>query len=153
MRKMLMVTLFTLATLPWALAQQPGGMQAPGSQSPGSQVPGESQSQSATPGNAGQDATQPGAQGQMANTQITEGCLGGSNPNYTITDKTGTTYKLNIPPNADASPLASHIGESVQVAGEVKDAGKPNKASIDVSKIGKGMGNCPAGSSGAPPKK
>ena len=92
----------------------------------------------------------------MANAPVTEGCLGGSEPNYTITDKAGTTYRLNIPPNADTSKLAQHVGEPVQVAGNVKDAGNAGNASIDVQRIGAGMGKCPgSGPSGAqsPPKQ
>jgi hypothetical protein len=50
---------------------------------------------------------------------IAEGCLGNSNPNYTITDPTGTTCKLNVPPGADVSSLQAHIGESVAVMGTV----------------------------------
>jgi hypothetical protein len=88
---------------------------------------------------------------------VTEGCLGGSNPNFTITDKAGTTYKLNIPPRADTSKLAQHVGEPVQVAGNVmKDTGKAGNASIDVQGIGRGTGQCGAGGSkGAqsPPKQ
>lgn len=151
MKKMLVVAVFTLATLAWAAAQQPGGMpQRSGGQatSPSSQIPDAGQQRPSTPGSADQDAPQTGAQagsqGQAANAPITEGCLGGSNPNFTITDKAGTTYKLNLPPNADASTLVPHVGESVQVMGEVKDAGRA--ASIDVSRIGRGTGTCPAGS-------
>src|SRR5215472_8888157 len=127
MKRMLVIALFMLATLAWAAAQQPGGTQ-------------------------GQSSGQAGSQGQAPNVPVTEGCLGGSNPNYTITDKSGTTYKLNIPPSADTSKLAQHVGESVNVAGSVNNAGK----AIDVQGIGKGSGKCPgAGSTGAqsPPKQ
>src|SRR5262245_25930374 len=121
MKNVLVVTLFMLAALPWALAQQPG--------SP--------------------DQAEP--QGQASSAPITEGCLGGSDPNYTITDKTGTAYKLNLPPKANPSTLASHVGESVQVKGDVKNAGKAN-ASIDVQAIGRGASDCPAsGTKGAQP--
>lgn len=132
MRRMLVVTVFVLATLAWAAAQQPGSAHQAAAQAGG----------------------QAGSQGQTPNAPITEGCLGGSNPNFTITDKAGTTYKLNIPPDADASTLVPHVGESVQVMGAVKDAGTPDKPSIDVSAIGRGTGNCPSGSSGgAQPKQ
>jgi hypothetical protein len=148
MKKILATVLFTLATLAWASAQQPGSMppqQGSGAAtSPGSQAPGATQSQPATPGN------------QAINAPVTEGCLGGSNPNYTITDKAGTTYKLNIPPNANTSVLAQHVGESVQVAGNVNGAGKAGNSSIDVQGIGRGSGNCPGSpSTGAqpPPKQ
>jgi hypothetical protein len=95
---------------------------------------------------------QAGPQGMEATPTVTEGCLGGSSPNYTLTDKTGTMYKLNIPPSADASKLAAHVGESVNVAGNVNSGGSP---SIDVRGIGKGTGTCPGSSKGAqsPPKQ
>ena len=151
MKNIAVVFLFMLATVAWAAAQQP---QSPPDRSNGSagstsRTPGAGQSSGSTTG-AGQDQSG----GQTSNAPVTEGCLGGSNPNYTVTDKTGTTYKLNIPANADASKLASHIGEPVQVLGDVKGGGKTN-ASIDVQGVGKGTGTCPgSGSSPAqtPPK-
>jgi hypothetical protein len=143
MRKFLVVSLFMLATLAWAAAQQFDSAPERNSgqaASPSSQAPGATQTQPSTPGSANQA-------GQASNAPVTEGCLGGSAPNFTITDKTGTAYKLNMPPNADTSKLASHVGESVQVQGDVKDAGKPGNASIDVQGIGRGTGNCPASGS------
>ena len=131
MKKTLVITLFMLATLAWSAAQQPGS----------------------TPEQSGGQA---GSQGQAPNVPVTEGCLGGSNPNFIMTDKAGITYKLNFPPNADASKLAQHVGESVQVAGNVKDTDKAGNASIDVQGIRRGTGQCPAsGSKGAqsPPKQ
>lgn len=130
MKKMLAITLFMLATLAWAAAQQPGN---PPDRSGG----------------------QPRPQDPAVNAPVTEGCLGGSHPNFTITDKAGTTYKLNIPPTADTSKLGQHVGESVQVAGNV-NGGKAGNASIDVQGIGRGTGTCPpSGSKGAqpPPKQ
>ncbi len=151
MKKTLVTVLFMLATLTWAAAQQPGS-------NPSSQMPGASQSQPSMPGSAGQNTTpggtQAGSQDPAANAPITEGCLGGSDPNYTITDTAGTTYKLNIPPTANTSKLAQHVGEPVQVAGNV-NSGKAGSSSIDVQGIGRGTSKCPAsGSSGAqsPPK-
>jgi hypothetical protein len=162
MRKMLVLSLFMLATLVWAAAQQPGGMpQGSGGQatSPSAQRP-DTQPQPSMPGSADQNpaqgSAQPGSQVPASNAPITEGCLGGANPNYTITDQAGTTYKLNIPPGADASTLASHIGEPVAVVGAVNNTGAASKGSIDVSKIGKGTTKCPgSGSTGAqpPPKQ
>jgi hypothetical protein len=158
-KMMLLVAVLMLATLVWA-AQQPGSTGRSGGQAtpPSSQIPDASQPRPSTPGSADQDSAQTGAQAgsqvPAANAPITEGCLGGSNPNYTITDKTGTTYKLNLPPGADASSLTPHVGESVQVLGDLKNAG--TAPSIDVSKIGRGNGKCPAsGSTGAqpPPKQ
>jgi hypothetical protein len=133
MKNMLVMTLFILAMIAWAAAQQPG-------------------TQPSKPGSA----DQAGSRAQEPQAPVTEGCLGGSAPNYTITDSSGTVYKLNMPPNADTSKLASHVGESVQVQGDVKDAGKPGNASIDVQAIGRGTGSCPAGApknTQSPPKR
>jgi len=125
MKKMLAITLFMLATLAWAAAQQPG----------------------TTPDRNNQ---QPGSPPQAARAPVTEGCLGGSGPNFTLTDKAGSTYKLNIPPPADTSKLGQHIGEPVAVEGNVN--GKAGNASIDVIGIRRGTGTCPAtGSKGAQP--
>jgi hypothetical protein len=147
MKKIFATILFTLTMLALGAAQQPGSGQSPSSPVPGA-------NQQSMPGSAdqtpGQSGAQPGAQAPMANVPVTQGCLGGSDPNYTITDTAGTTYKLNIPPSADTSKLAPHVGEPVQVAGNLK--GK----AIDVQGIGRGTNKCPAsGSTGAqsPPKQ
>jgi hypothetical protein len=122
MKKLFVIPLFLLA---WAAAQQP-----------------------ANPPNRG--SGQSSSQDPAANAPVTEGCLGGSDPNFTLTDKAGTTYKLNIPANADTSKLTQHVGESVAVAGNV--SAKAGNASIDVQGIGRGSGQCPAsGSKGAQP--
>lgn len=158
MKKMLLTTLFVLVTLTWAAAQQSGGYpNGSGGQAtpPSSQMPGAGQSPNGADRNPSANSTQPGSQAPMPNAQVTEGCLGGSDPHYTITDTTGTTYQLNIPPKADTSKLASHVGESVQVAGNV-NSGKSGPSSIDVQGIGRGTGTCSAnGPSGAqaPPKR
>jgi len=148
MRKMLVVIMFLLATLAWAAAQQPGMGQ------PGSQAPGAGQMQPPTAGNpAGepdQGGTQAAPQEPMVNAPVTEGCLGGHDPNFTLTDSSGTTYKLNIPPNADTSKLAAHLGESVNVAGAV-NTGKADSQTIEVRGIGRGSGTCPASGEKAPP--
>ncbi|HEY3928179.1 MAG TPA: hypothetical protein VGL89_07390 [Candidatus Koribacter sp.] len=143
MKKSMIFAAFMLSALVWAGAQQPNDMPAQsGSQatSPSSQMP--SQSPSATPSTPEQSAPQAtpqaGAAGQSMNGSVTEGCLGGTNPNFTITDASGKSYKLNLPAGADGTRLTSHVGESVQVAGDVKSG------AIDVTKIGKGTGSCPA---------
>ena len=143
MKNILVITLFILAAIAWAAAQQSGSASERNSgqiASLSSQAPGATQTQPSKPGSADQS----GSRGQASQAPVTEGCLGGSAPNYTITDSNGTVYKLNMPPNADTSKLASHVGESVQVQGDVKDAAKPGNASIDVQAIGRGTGSCPA---------
>lgn len=153
MKNILVSALFVLATVGWAAAQQPGAPSGGQATSPGSQMPGASQSQPGMPGSPDQGTGPAGAQAApqapTANAPITEGCLGGHEPNYTITDTAGTTYKLNIPPRADTSKLAQHVGEPVQVAGNVNGSGKSGKASIDVQGIGRGTGTCPSNGSGA----
>lgn len=147
MKNILVVTLFMLASVAWAAAQQPGSAPDPSSgqaTSPSSQAP--SQSQPSAPSGQSQ------AQGQASNAPVTQGCLGGKDPHYTVTDKAGTTYRLNIPPKADTSKLASHVGEPVQVMGDV-NTGKAGDASINVQGIGKGMGTCPgSGATQSSPK-
>jgi cytoskeletal protein RodZ len=155
MKNVLVIILFMLATLAWAAAQQSGSAPDPSSgqsTSPSSQAPDAGQSQPSTPGSADQT----GSPDQASPATVTEGCLGGSNPNYTITDKTGTAYKLNLPANANTASLASHVGELVQVKGDVKDSGAAGNASIDVQAIGRGTGSCPASGSKdtqSPPKQ
>ena len=108
MKTMLVTTLFMLATLTWAVAQQPGSAPERSSgqaTAPSSQVPGANQSQPSTPG--GSD--QAGSQDQASSAPVTEGCLGGSDPNFTLTDRANITYKLNIPTNADTSKLRPHV--------------------------------------------
>lgn len=142
MKNILAMTLFMLAMLAWAAAQQTDRAPERNSgqtASPSSQERDAAQTQPSKPGSA----DPAGSRNQESQAPVTEGCLGGSAPNYTITDNTGTVYKLNMPPNADTSKLGSHVGESVQVQGDVKDADKPGKASIDVQAIGRGTGNCP----------
>jgi len=139
LKKILAVTLFMLAAFAWAAAQQPMTQEP----SAPSQSPTQSGRQTAP-----QDQTQPD---QTTSATVTEGCLGGSNPNFTLTDKAGTTYKLNIPANADTSKLAAHVGESVAVAGNVNGTG--NSSTIDVRGIGRGTGTCPGSKSSPPPPK
>jgi hypothetical protein len=148
MKKISLITLFMLATLAWAAAQQTGSMGQSGQATvPGAQTPGTSPSQPGMPGSAGQSGM-PRAADDPASAPVTEGCLGGAAPNFTITDKTGTTYKLNIPSGANTAPLSQHIGESVQVQGNVNNGIRP---SIDARRIGKGTGTCTgSGSAGAP---
>jgi hypothetical protein len=144
MKKLLTITVFLLATLAWAVAQQSGTGQAG---SPGS-MPGASQSQQQMPGSA--PGMQAGSRDPAADAPVIEGCLGGSAPNFTVTDDSGTTYKLNIPPTADTSKLAAHVGESVEVQGNVTNTGR-RTGSIDVQGIGRGTGTCPAGGSKSTP--
>ncbi len=138
MRKLFLLTLILLVSVGWAMAQSsatpgapPDQSQQPGAQSPSAQpgTPAEPGQQPATPGaaqqpgmpsdqasQAGQDASAVGAGNSV------EGCLGGSAGNFTIIDKSGTTYQLQLPAGADSSKLNSHIGEEVRVTGTMSNA-------------------------------
>jgi hypothetical protein len=63
---------------------------------------------------AGQDASAAG--------NSVEGCLGGSAGKFSIIDKAGTTYDLQLPATADSSKLNSHIGQEVRVSGSMNNA-------------------------------
>lgn len=58
-----------------------------------------------------QDASQTGSSGSAHRT--VQGCLRGSDGNYTITEKSGRTYSLL----GDMSKLTAHIGHEVQITG------------------------------------
>jgi len=147
MRKTLIFVSILLLCAAFAVAQQPSTT-TPSAPAPDTQ---------ATPPST--QATPPAAPSAgMPNTDdinVIEGCLGGSSPNFTVTDKTGTTYKLDIPPGADASVLAKHIGDSVQVQGNVSkssatsDSGSKDGGSIAVMRIGKGAGTCSGSATGS----
>jgi hypothetical protein len=47
-----------------------------------------------------------------------QGCLGGSDGNYTLTDGQGTTYQLT----GDTSKLSAHVGHEVKVTGTAGSA-------------------------------
>ena len=57
--------------------------------------------------------------GASASGQITvQGCLQGSDGNYTLIDKSGTTYQLQ----GDTSKLSAHVGHEVQITGATTSA-------------------------------
>lgn len=143
MRSTLVLTLILLFAA-FAVAQEPAAPSAPGQSPSQAQNP----NQQARPNLPQSDAPAPPA----AAGDIIEGCLGGSNPKFNVTDKAGTKYELVIPQGADASVLGKHVGESVQVQGAVDSADTSNSGAaapvgghfIRVSRIGKGTGTCSA---------
>jgi hypothetical protein len=127
MRKTLLLAMILLVFAAWAVAQQ------------GSTTP-------ASPGSENTQAAQPAPSGNSI-----EGCLGGSAGNFTLTDKAGNTYQLQLPPNADTSKLSPHTGEEVRVTGTV--GSRAGKQSINVTKMDS-MGNkCGNKTSGTNPSK
>jgi hypothetical protein len=153
MRHILVLTLILVVSATWVAAQQQG-----------TTSPGASTGQATPPGaSSGSSGQVPGGQGS----NIIEGCLGGAGPNFTVTDKAGTTYKLDIPQGTDSSSLSPHVGESVKVMGAVNDSGSSASApsgssgsaasahqrSIQVTRIGRGSGTCPGSTKGEKPPK
>src|SRR5260370_14234092 len=47
-----------------------------------------------------------------------QGCLGGSDGNYTLTDKNGTSFHLT----ADTAKLSEHVGHEIKVTGTATSA-------------------------------
>ena len=92
MRQVLMIVSVLLLGLSWAVAQD-----------------------SSTPSSSGYPAQQStgqsrtGAGGQMT----VEGCLSGSNGNFTLTDKKGMEYQLT----GDTATLSEHVGHEVKITG------------------------------------
>ena len=167
MRKMFFVTLILLIAVGWAVAQNPSTApmtEQPGAQSPSSQSPSNPGAQSPTspsaqpgapgqqqPGMPGQQPTNPADQaGQDASAapagSSVEGCLGGSAGNFTVIDKSGTTYQLQLPAGADTSKLNAHLGEEVRVTGTMANVKQPGDTSAASSTSASGA----AGASSQP---
>lgn len=155
MRKTLLSTLILLALSAWVVAQQAPNSQAPPSSGQGTTQPSTSQAPNsqASP-SAGQGESQSSAG------QSVQGCLGGSGNDFTVTDKTGTSYQLQLPAGADASNLKPHIGEEVRVEGTTSSGSGSNSAasasgsrpSISVKNIYRVSPTCST-KSGATPKQ
>lgn len=171
MRKTLLLVTIVLLSVAWVAGQQQEGGAPPASQS---SSPTMNSGQAPTPGAPGaEQRTPPSAppssadQSAPGNSQMIEGCLGGSAPDFTVTDKAGTVYKLDIPKEADTAPLTAHLGQSVRVQGAVSgtgtagasgstpETGKSDKPAgsastgklpiIQAERISAGSGTCPAG--------
>lgn len=61
---------------------------------------------------SGQTSTQTSSDQSGKQTKV-QGCLSGSDGNYTLTDKSGTAYQLK----GDTSQLKEHVGHEIQVTG------------------------------------
>jgi len=68
-----------------------------------------------------------------------EGCLQGSNGNFTLTDSSGTTYQLQ----GDTAKLTEHVGHEVQITGSTSggagdstaSAGAASQPSLNVKSV------------------
>jgi type IV secretory pathway TrbL component len=74
---------------------------------------GQTQTPSSNP-SASQSQSQMGTSNQIS----VQGCLSGSDGNYTLTDKSGNSYQLTAG-NVD---LKSHVGQQVQISGSATPA-------------------------------
>ncbi len=90
MRKLMLLTSIVLLSAAWVVAQQTYGSQSSGHSS-------QSSSGMSKAGN---------------HTEV-EGCLSGSQGNYTLTDKSGNKYELT----GNTSKLSEHVGHEIQVTG------------------------------------
>ena len=154
MRNKLVLSLVLLVSLAWAVAQQ----QSTSPSTPAPDTGQQTQSAPSTPSTPDQNRTpgapSAGAMSPNGEPDVIEGCLGGTAPNFTVTDNTGKSYKLDIPAGADPSVLTKHVGESVQVMGAVNggsSAGATDTksgSSIAVQRIGRGKGTCSGSSTG-----
>ena len=129
MRKTLLLTLILLLCAAWAVGQQGARTQA---------VPGGQDPQTAPGAN-------PAAQGSPTESTI-EGCLGGSANAFTLTDKAGTSYQLQLPQSADNAKLSEHVGQEVRVTGTVADPASTGSAASPSA-----AGQSAAGASGSQP--
>ena len=112
MRKLFLLVSVLLLGLSWAMAQD--------STSQGSSTASGSSAQTSRTG-----------AGQMS----VEGCLSGSNGNFTITDKNGTSYQLT----GDTAKLSEHVGHEVKVTGTSGSAGTGASGSTESSAGGTGQ--------------
>jgi hypothetical protein len=97
MQKVLLMSVLLTASLAFAQYGQ--------TQTPSTSNPSQSQSQS--------------QMGTSTGNQISvQGCLSGSDGNYTLTDKSGNSYQLTAG-NVD---LKSHVGQQVQISGSATPA-------------------------------
>jgi len=136
MRKTFLLAMILLVSAAWAVAQQDPNEPTP--QSPSTQHPNAQPPDTTAPPPAADDAI--------------EGCLGGGAGNFTLTDKTGTTYQLQLPQGTDTDNLNKHVGEKVRVTGSMANAAGGNQASIQVARMNKIADSCGIGSTATPSK-
>jgi Protein of unknown function (DUF5818) len=110
MRQVLLCVSVLLLGLTWSFAQTNGSSET----SPSGSTAGASQSSGAQSGSSGQMG-----QSNASGHTTVEGCLNGSNGNFTLTDKNGNTYQLT----GDTAKLSEHVGHEVRVSGSSSGAG------------------------------
>ena len=114
MRQVLLCVSLLLLGLTWTVAQSSGSSDSSGAAG---------SAQSAASGQMGQS-------GGSGDHMTVQGCLSGSNGNYTLTDKNGNSYQLT----GDTAKLSEHVGHEVKVMGSSGAAGS-SAASGSTSRI------------------
>lgn len=71
-----------------------------------------------------QSSSQPSTTSSDLGNMTVEGCLSGSVGNYSLTDKSGTTYQLT----GDTARLENQVGHTIQVTGTSSDSSAANAA-------------------------
>ena len=97
MRQILFLSVLLLGAT-WAMAQGDQNQTAPSD-------PSATTHSAATPTSSGGNMT-------------VQGCLSGSDGNYTLTDKNGTTYELK----GDTAKLSEHVGHEIKVTGSTSSS-------------------------------
>jgi Protein of unknown function (DUF5818) len=101
MPKTLMLTAILLLSAAWLQAQQdPQAGSSPSGASPTSSQQADSSKSGSSSG------------------QSVEGCVQGSSGNFTLTDKSGTTYQLA----GDTSKLSEYVGHEVEIKGSTSES-------------------------------
>ena len=100
----------------WATAQNnPSSQTSSPDPSTSTQTTGSTSAGSDSAGSSQKDSSM-SETGTSANS--VEGCLSGSDGNYTLTDQTGASYKLT----GDTAKLSEHIGHEVKITGTKSSA-------------------------------
>lgn len=156
MRKLLWCGVVFVACSAWVFAQTGGSTGSGGTGGGG----GTAQSNT-EPSGSSAAATAP-TDTTGGNQTSVEGCLSGSDGNYTITDSQGATYQLK----GKDSDLSKHVGHKVRVQGTAGDvqasdikagdvtksprttekttmAGSPSGQTFNVDHVSKMSGDCP----------
>ncbi len=77
--------------------------------------------------------------------QKVEGCLSGTDGNFTLTDKSGVTYQLQ----GENSELSKHVGQEVRIEGMAAAAATTNSTSSSASSSSDTSSASPSSASGS----
>lgn len=130
MRKLLVLSVLLLGTV-WVAAQT----------DPSQSSPSPSASSSTSSQTSSNPSSQASSSASSTGQTTVEGCLSGSNGNFTLTDKSGTSYQLS----GDTAQLSDHVGHDVQITGSTQNS----SASASSPSSNSGANAASSGQSGA----